>query len=266
MVEAEFLTVADAAARAAGQVLEDWAEKFTVCEKGPADLVTEADVAAQKVIHEQLVDRFPTHGFLGEESLTHAGTSEYRWIIDPLDGTSNYVHRFPFYAVSIGLEKAGELILGVVYDPNRDEMFHGLRGQGAFANGKRLCVTKRTRVADSLLIASFPPGATAEHAAIRRFLKVLPVAQSVQRSGSAAMNLAYVAAGRLDGFWSQSLKPWDMAAGVLLVTEAGGRVTRADGGPFDVNKPDLLATNGTVMHDELAGLLSGHEVDAPAGP
>lgn len=256
MHETEFLNVAREAARAAGRVLEEWAEKFTVSEKGPADLVTEADVAAQKVIHERLVTRFPTHGFLGEESLTHAGSSEYRWIIDPLDGTSNYVHRFPFYAVSIGLERAGELLVGVVYDPNRDEMFSAIRGQGATANGRPLCVTRRTRVADCLLIASFPPGATATHPAIQRFLKVLPIAQSVQRSGSAAMNLAYVAAGRLDGFWSQSLKPWDMAAGALLVTEAGGRITRGDGGPFDVNYPDMLATNGTAMHDELATLLA----------
>ena len=255
--ELEFLTVAQQAARVAGEVLQSWADRFTVSEKGPADLVTEADLAAQNAIHAVLSERFPDHGFLGEEGLRSADSkTEYRWIIDPLDGTSNYVHRFPYYAVSIGLEFRGELIAGVVFDPTRSEMFAALRGHGATLNGRPLSPSRFSPLSRALVIASFPPGVRVDSIAVQRFLTVLAKAQAVHRSGSAALNLAYVAAGRLDGFWSTSLKPWDMAAGVVLVRESGGRISRIDGQAFNVEVPDLLSSNGTSIHDELSGLLS----------
>jgi len=255
----EFLAAAEDAARTAGQILQSWAGRFTVSEKGPADLVTEADVASQEAIHRILHERFPDHAFLGEEGLRSApGGAEYRWIIDPLDGTSNYVHRFPYYAVSIGLQFRKELIAGVIYDPTRDEMFAARRGAGATLDGRPIRVSRFDRLDRAMVIASFPPGVTADSLPIQRFLKVLPCAQTIHRSGSAALNLAYIAAGRLDAFWSTSLKAWDVAAGALLVTEAGGRITSMDGRPLDIEVPDLLGSNGTGIHEELSALLSGN--------
>jgi len=252
----EYRVAAEEAARAAGAVLEDWASRFTVSEKGPADLVTEADVAAQRAIHELLHGRYPTHGFLGEEGLAATGSDpDFRWIIDPLDGTTNYVHRFPYYAVSIALEVRGELRAGVIYDPSKGELFAAEQGGGAWLNGQRLRTSRFAQLRQAMVIASFPPGVKADSLPIRRFLHVLGLAQTVHRSGSAALNLAYVAAGRLDGYWSTSLKPWDMAAGVLLVREAGGRDSRMDGSPLVLEVPDLLATNGTPLHDELSQAL-----------
>ena len=252
----EFLSAAEEAALAAGRILQDWAGRFTVSEKGPADLVTEADVASQAAIHQILQARFPEHGFLGEEGLISTPDAEYRWIIDPLDGTSNYVHRFPYYAVSIGLEHCGKLVAGVIHDPTRGEIFSAALGQGATLDGHPIRSSRFDRLSQAMVIASFPPGVTAESEPIKRFLTVLGHAQTIHRSGSAALNLAYVAAGRLDGFWSTSLKPWDVAAGALIVAEAGGRVTKMDGSPLDIAVPDLLSTNGTGIHEELSTLLS----------
>jgi myo-inositol-1(or 4)-monophosphatase len=254
----EFLSAAEEAALAAGHILQDWAGRFTVSEKGPADLVTEADVAAQAAIHQILQARFPDHGFLGEEGLNSIPGAEYRWIIDPLDGTSNYVHRFPYYAVSIGLAHRGKLVAGVIHDPTRGEMFSAALGLGATLDGKPIRCSRFDRLSQAMVIASFPPGVTADSQPIRRFLTVLAHAQTIHRSGSAALNLAYVAAGRLDGFWSTSLKPWDVAAGALIVAEAGGRVTKMDGSPLEIAVPDLLSTNGTGIHEELCKLLSGN--------
>jgi myo-inositol-1(or 4)-monophosphatase len=257
--DVEFLEAAVEAARAAGNVLQDWAGRFTVSEKGPADLVTEADVASQTVIHDILRARFPDHGFLGEEGLRSSGAhTDYRWIIDPLDGTSNYVHRFPYYAVSIGLECRGELVVGVIHDPTRGETFAASRGVGATLDGRPIRVSRFDRLDRAMVIASFPPGVTADSQPIKRFLTVLPYAQTIHRSGSAALNLAYIAAGRLDAFWSTSLKPWDVAAGALIVAEAGGRVTTLGGKPLNIEVPDLLSSNGTGIHEELRMLLSGN--------
>lgn len=256
--ELEFLQVAESAARAGGAILRDWAERFTVSEKGPADLVTEADVASQEAIFSILHGHYPEHGFLGEEGLLRSsGSSGHRWVIDPLDGTSNYVHRFPYYAVSIGLECRGELLVGVIYDPTRDELFAAANGRGATLNGQPIRVSRFGRLDQAMVIASFPPGVKADSVPIRRFLDVLPHAQTIHRSGSSALNLAYVAAGRLDGYWSTSLKAWDMAAGALIATEAGGRVTKLSGAPLQIEVPDLLCTNGTGIHDQLLTLLGG---------
>lgn len=253
----DYLEVTEEAARVAGRILEEWSGKFTVSEKAPADLVTEADVASQAAIHHILHERYPDHAYLGEEGLLSApGSTEYRWIIDPLDGTSNYVHRFPYYAVSIALEFRGEMLVGVIYDPTRDEMFTAMRGGGARLNGRSIGVSRFDRLSRAMVIASFPPGVTADSLPIKRFLKVLPHAQTIHRSGSSALNQAYVAAGRLDAYWSTSLKPWDVAAGSLIVVEAGGRATKIDGSPLAIEVPDLLCSNGTGIHQELSELLT----------
>jgi len=248
----DFRNAAEQAARLGGEILESWGERFTAREKSPANLVTEADLASQAAIVEFLQARFPDHGFLGEEeNLKTRGTAPYRWVIDPLDGTSNYVHRFPYYAVSIGLEENGRVIAGAIYDPNRDEMFSAAAGAGATMNGQPLQVSQATTLNRAMCMASLPVKVTREHPAVQKFLEILEVAQTVQRTGSAALNLCAVASGRIDAFWSQSLKPWDMAAGILIVREAGGTVTKTAGGEFDLELPDLLATNGTGVHAEL---------------
>jgi len=248
----EFLQSAEEAARRGGHVLRAWSSKFTVREKSRSNLVTEADFASQQAIHDFLRGRYPQHGFHGEEGLDEVRPdSPYRWVVDPLDGTTNYVHGFPYFCVSIGLEFEGQLVVGAVFDPTRDEMFLAARGSGATLNRRPLHGSDVTELGQAMVVASLPVATDPEDIAVKRFLKMLPHAQTVQRTGSAALNLAYVAAGRLDAFWSTSLKPWDMAAGVVLVEEAGGRVTRVDGGPFQLEDPNLLATNGSSIHQEL---------------
>lgn len=259
MSESEFLTTAIEAARAAGDVLLEWSKKFTVSEKSRKNLVTEADVAAQETIFRIIHGRFSDHSFLGEEDLTVEGASSaYRWIIDPLDGTANYVHQFPYYCVSIALEQNGELITGVVFDPTRGDVFSAEKGQGAFLNGERLQTSPCSVLNDAMCVASLPVGAKGDEPQVRQFINALPNCRSVQRTGSAALNLSYVAAGRLDAYWSGTLQPWDMAAGALLVTEAGGRVTQMSGASFEVETSDLLASCGGI-HDELAGVLNGSD-------
>jgi len=253
--ESELRDVADASARLGGRVLQDWRTKFTAREKSPRNLVTEADLASQQAILEYILTRYPDHQFLGEENLDRQGSSAYRWIIDPLDGTSNYVHGFPYYAVSVAVEFAGELMAGAVYDPNRDELFSAGRGVGAARNGERMEVSSPRELSQALCMASLPMKANRTDLPVHRFLKLLEAAQHVQRTGSAALNLCGVACGRVDAFWSTSLMPWDMAAGVLLVREAGGTVTSTDGGSFDVNRSDLLASNGPPLHGAVAAVL-----------
>lgn len=248
----EFLQAAEEAARRGGHILRAWTSKFTVREKSRSNLVTEADFASQQAIHEFLHSRYPLHGFHGEEGLNEVRpNSPYRWIVDPLDGTTNYVHGFPYFCVSIGLEYEGRLIVGAVYDPTHDEMFLAAKGCGATLNRRPLRRSEITDLSQAMVVASLPVATDPDDVAVRRFLKMLSYAQTVQRTGSAALNLAYVAAGRLDGFWSSSLKPWDMAGGVVLVEEAGGLVTRIDGGVFRVDEPNLLASNGSQVHQEL---------------
>lgn len=253
----EFLQSAEEAARLGGQVLRSWSTRFSVREKSRANLVTEADFASQQAIHEFLSRRYPQHGFLGEEGLADdRPDSSYRWVIDPLDGTTNYVHGFPYYCVSIGLEKDGTLVAGAVYNPVSEEMFLAAAGQGATLNRQPLKCSTIDDLGDAMLIASLPVATTPDDPAVLRFLRVLGKAQTVQRTGSAALNLAFLAAGRVEGFWSASLKPWDMAAGVLIVQEAGGRITSLDGGRFRLDVPSLLATNGSALHERLTGVLS----------
>ena len=253
----EFLQAAEEAARRGGNVLRAWSSKFTVREKSRSNLVTEADFASQQAIHDFLSGRYPLHGFHGEEGLDEVRPdSPFRWVVDPLDGTTNYVHGFPYFAVSIGMEFEGRLVVGAIYDPTRDEMFLAARGCGASLNRRPLHRSDVTELSQAMVVASLPVATDPNDVAVKRFLKMLSHAQTVQRTGSAALNLAYVAAGRLDGFWSTSLKPWDMAAGVVLVEEAGGQVTRLDGTAFQLEEPNLLATNGSNIHQELMQYLA----------
>ena len=256
-LEMDVLTTAEEAARLAGDVLTQWVEKFTVSEKSPANLVTEADFASQEVISKLIQERFPDHHLLGEEGLSYSeSNSPYRWVIDPLDGTSNYVHRFPYYAVSIAIECQRELLVGVIFDPNRDELFSAVCGKGATLNGNPITTTKIGQLRQAMGVASLPVGAEPDDPAVDRFLRALRHLQTVHRTGSAALNLAYVACGRIEAFWSSSLRPWDMAAGTLIVREAGGRVSKMSGEPLDIEIADLLATNGSALHDPLQQLLA----------
>ncbi len=220
------------------------------------NLVTEIDKESERMIIGRLRSKFPAHDFLCEESGNHQTSSEYKWVIDPLDGKINYTHALPIFSVSIGLEYKGEMLLGVVYDPNLNELFTVERGHGSFLNGQPLHVSRTDRLIESLIVTGFPydikknPSHAVEH-----FSHFLMEAQAIRRLGSAALDLCYVAAGRFDGFWEVKLNPWDMAAGVLLVEEAGGKFTDFDGRPSTIYKKDMLATNG-VIHDQMLRVLS----------
>ena len=244
-------TAADEAARIGGAILQDWATRFTAREKSPANLVTEADLASQKAIFDYLHERFPDDRFVGEEDLGDdapaQGDGSYQWYVDPLDGTGNYVHGFPYYAVSIGLACHGRLHSGHIFDPTRGEMFAATVGGGAFLNGQPMQVAHCDTLGDAFCVASLPVATDPENIALERFLRVAPRVQTVQRTGSAALNLCYVACGRIDAFWSTSLSPWDKAAGVVLVQEAGGTISACGGGPFDLHVRDVLATGQGSM-------------------
>ncbi len=258
MSEAQkWLAAAIEAAHIGGKILLDWQGKFSVREKSRANLVTEADEASQAAIVESLRSRFPDHGFLGEENLNdRTAQQDAFWVIDPLDGTSNYVHGFPYFAVSIGLMVKGELEVGVILDPTRWETYAAIRGGGATLNGIPLSTSGETIPSKAFGMASLPVAATPDNPAVKRFLHSLNHLQTVQRTGSAALNLAAVAAGRVDVFWSSSLHPWDMAAGVLLVTEAGGSVSSLTGGTFDLFVPSLLAASTASLRQELVPVLA----------
>jgi myo-inositol-1(or 4)-monophosphatase len=251
----QFADIAEQAARRGGDVLSEWSEKFTVSEKSRANLVTEADFASQEAIHGLIKTAFPDHGFLGEEDLSENDDAEFQWVIDPLDGTSNYVHGFPYYCVSIGLEQNGKLIVGVIFDPNRNEMFRATKGGGATLNGKPIKPSDASSLEETFAVASLPVGAGPENPAMARFMQAIPHLQTVQRTGSAALNLAYVACSRIDAYWSTSLKPWDVAAGSFIVQEAGGMATDLAGEPIDIRIPSLLASNGSAIHADMVRIL-----------
>jgi myo-inositol-1(or 4)-monophosphatase len=252
------MAVAVEAARAAGLVLLEKAhEGFLVEYKAPVNLVTDADLAAEHCIVSTIRRSFPGHRVLAEESGTASpGTSPCQWIIDPLDGTTNFAHGFPFYAVSIGLEYAGSCVLGVVLDPVRNELFTAESGRGAFLNGKRLRVSETEKLDHALLVTGFAydirdnPKNNLDH-----FTRLSLHAQGVRRTGSAALDLCYVATGRFDGFWEVKLNPWDMAAGFVILREAGGLVTSFTKDTFSIYGQELVATNG-LIHDELLHLLN----------
>jgi len=244
------------AARAGGRVLLDWIGRFQVKEKGPADLVTDADFASQEAVKRVLTAACPRYGFIGEETgLTRDNSLEYHWIVDPLDGTTNYVHQLPGWAVSVGLEQRGQIIAGAVYDPIADECFTGSADQGAFLNGKRIRTSSITQLPQALVAVSFAAKVHRESPEIQEFLKVVIEAQAVRRLGSAALNLCYVANGRFDAYWAGETKIWDVAAGILFVQEAGGKVSSLDGGPFSLERPRFLATGTTELHQAMLPLV-----------
>jgi len=275
----EFAHVADGIARQAGALLRGFYAKGVATEyKGDVDLVTEADRASEKLIVEKLKAAFPAHGVYGEEGTRSAMESEYRWYVDPLDGTTNFAHGFPAFCVILGLERRptglaedadGEIVAGVIYDPLRDEMFSSERGKGAWLNGKKISVSKTKELQESLTGTGFPSKKRHDSPNIHFYQEVTLRSHGVRRAGSAGLDLAYVACGRLDGFWEFNLNPWDTSAGVLLVEEAGGSVTHFDGGKFTLDSREVLATNGLIKGEMVhlfTEMFAGREMEAIPTP
>ncbi|GIV54549.1 MAG: inositol monophosphatase [Candidatus Kapaibacterium sp.] len=253
--------VAITAARVAGALLRNNFDqtKQLRYKEGVHNIVTDSDLAAEQRILGTIRSAFPTHAVLAEEAGSQSASSPYRWIVDPLDGTVNFAHGVPIFSVSIAVEFEGAVVVGVVYHPMLDELFSARRGQGAFLNGKRLEVSSCAELADAFLVTGFPyniasfPEYSEEHfaALVRRGIPI-------RRLGSAALDLAYVAAGRFDGFWEVGLHPWDIAAGTLLITEAGGTVSAYDGSPHTLDTRTIVASNGRI-HRQLVEFLTQHQ-------
>jgi myo-inositol-1(or 4)-monophosphatase len=252
------LELAIRAAREAGALLQDFARRgFDVTHKGRINLVTEADLASEKHIIELVRQHYPAHRIVAEESwdAVHVIDDNYSWIIDPLDGTTNFSHGFPCYAVSIGIEHKGQSVAGVIYDPTRDELFAAERGAGATLNGQPIRVSEVGSLEKALLVSGFPYDVRERmDEYLPAWAEFLKQAQAVRRLGAAAIDMACVANGRLDGFWEHGLHAWDTAAGWVIIEEAGGRITQLDGSPFDNFKPSLLCTNG-LIHEEMLAVL-----------
>src|SRR6185312_543245 len=250
MLQPDFLTHMQDLARQAGGLLMSFFGKVTIEYKGDADLVTKADRASESLIVEHVRQRWPDHDLIGEEGSRTETGSDYRWYIDPLDGTTNFAHGYPVFCVSLGLDFRGERIAGVVYDPNRDEMFAAAKGSGTTLNGKTARVSKTPRLQESLIATGFPSHKRHKNPNINFYHQLTLRSHGVRRAGSAALDLCYVACGRYDAFWEFNLNPWDTAAGVLIVQEAGGKVTNFSGQPFSIDSRQVMASN-TILHDEL---------------
>ena len=234
-------------------------ENLQVSRKGPADFVSTADLKAERTIREELRRGRPDYGFLMEESGEHKGSAENtrRWIVDPLDGTTNFLHGLPHFAISIALEEAGDLLAAVVYDPIKDNLFYAEKGTGAYLNDRRMRVSARSSLDSALVATGIPFKGCDGHERFRaEMATIMPEVAGIRRWGTASLDLAYVAAGRFDGFWERGLKPWDVAAGALLVREAGGYVTAIDGSPMKLDGASLLASN-EGLHRLLTKLLRG---------
>jgi len=255
-------TLRDAAiafAREAGAILlEGYGTAHAPERKGEIDLVTDFDRRSEALLLQRIGERFPRHAVLAEESGAHDAAGSTRWLVDPLDGTTNFAHNYPFFCVSIGVERDGELIAGAIYDPVRDEMFAGARGEGATLDGLPIRVSPVAKLENALLVTGFPY-TVREHpeTIVPLFQAFLVRAQGVRRDGSAALNLAYLACGRFDGFWERHLNAWDMAAGVLIVREAGGVVTNFSGGAFAVDRREIVASNARIQ-DEMLEIVARH--------
>ncbi len=248
-------------ARDAGSILADrMGRTLQVSNKGDIDLVTEADLASEKLIIERIKSHYPRHAILAEESgatagiKTVTGQSDWRWIVDPLDGTTNYAHGYPCFCVSIALERAGSIELGVIYDPVRDEVFAAERGHGATLNDRSVRVSAVDDLNAAMLCTGFPYNVRERPDFARDFANFTMKAQAVRRDGSAALDLAYLACGRFDGFWEDGLNAWDIAAGVILIEEAGGRITDFNGALLNIYTPKVLASNG-LIHDKMMRVL-----------
>lgn len=245
-------------AREAGGVLrERFAGRRDIDHKGTIDIVTDADRASEALIASAIRERYPDHRLLAEEGATGAGqgASPYRWVVDPLDGTTNFAHRYPHFAVSIGLERDGELLAGAVYDPMRDELFEARRGGGARLNGEPIRVTDRSELISSLLASGFPYDLNARQVSNRLWQRFNDRSRGVRRAGAAALDIAYVAAGRLDGYWERPVMPWDKAASCLIAMEAGAVVTGLTGEPFDIDDQSATVANPALHHLLVAEIL-----------
>ena len=244
-------------AQDAGRLLRDrLGTRIQVNLKGDINLVTDVDIASEHLIREAIADHYPRHQVLAEEEGLHDAASEYRWVVDPLDGTTNYAHGFPIFAVSIALERNGETMLGVVYDPMRDELFAAERGSGASLNNKAIHVSSTEPLSRSMLSTGFPYDIrTSRLTNLDNWSNFAMTAQALRRTGAASVDMCYVACGRFDGFWELNLSPWDTAAGALIVEEAGGRVTNFGGGEFSNYKPEVIASNGHI-HEQMVEVIS----------
>ena len=261
----EWVPAASAIAREAGAVLRKFFSEGVATEyKGDVDLVTVADRTSEKLIRERLATAFPEHGIYGEEGTRDRLEGEFRWYVDPLDGTTNFTHGFPQFCVSLGLEQRtvslapdddGTLVAAVIYDPLRDELFAAERGRGALLNGKPMRVSRTAELAEALTATGFPSHKRHQNPNIHFYQEFTLRSHGVRRAGSAALDLAYVAAGRLDGFWEFNLNPWDTAAGLLLIEEAGGCITDFSGNHFRLDSREILASNA-LIHAELLGFFS----------
>lgn len=253
-----YLTAAIDAARAAGRIqARALGKPHTIGYKGETDLVTEVDRTSEKTIVERIRRTFPDHDFLLEESPFRPKGSSFLWIVDPLDGTTNYAHGLPHFCTSIALEHKGRTLIGVVFDPIRKELFTAVRGGGAFLNGRPIRVSREARLIRSMLATGFPKNIrTVRDKNLRRFARALLEVRGIRRSGSAALDLCYLAAGRIDGYWVLNLAPWDSAAGILAAREAGARITDLNGKPTRFGCHGIVATNGKI-HAALLNLLSG---------
>jgi len=257
MQKSELLNFTIETAKKAGDILMTFFQKeykISYKEKNERNIVTEADKASELFIINKIKTQYPTHDILAEESGAHnIENADYRWIIDPLDGTNNFSHTHPFFAVSIGLEYKKEIILGVVYAPIFQELFYAEKSKGAFLNNKQIKVSKRQTLKKSLTSTGFPPSERQQN--LPYFLHMLDKTQGLRRCGAAAIDLCYIAAGRLDGFWEFGLSPWDIAAAKIIIEEAGGKVTNLNGSTLDLEGKTILATNKTI-HEEMRKELS----------
>jgi len=255
-VSAKHVAVAVEAVLQAGAVQKArYGQAIEVQLKGEIDLVTEVDRACEEVVLRTLRSRFPDHDIVTEEQDLERRGSSHVWFVDPLDGTTNYAHGYPFFCCSVGLAVDGRVVAGAVYDPLREELFSGSRGEGSFVNGLPLRVSKTPELLRSLLVTGFPYDLRDDlPAKLRLFNRFMGHARGIRRDGAAALDLCYVAAGRLDGFWEERLHPWDMVAGSLILEEAGGRVTRFDGSPTGLVADEVLATNG-ALHETMLAVL-----------
>lgn len=245
-------------AREAGQILlEKFGRKINISKKGDINLVTEADLASEKYIIEKIKSYYPKHAILAEESgdaVLLEGENNYKWIIDPLDGTTNFAHGYPCFCVTIALERKGEIVVAVTFDPTRDEMFAAEKGKGATLNNKPIRVSETEKLSESLIVTGFPYNFKEKENFEKHLTDFLRFSRGVRRDGSAAIDMAYVACGRFDGFWEEGLNPWDVAAGVLLINESGGRVSYYDDSPYNIYSPPILGTNG-LIHNEMVKIL-----------